>query len=107
MATHPNQGKIFCLEGAVGSVSTEAHLEITKHHAKEVPFPKWVEKFVFRNNVCSLNSHFRICQNSGIFSLRIGIAYPVFLVFKILLHQASWQKSQKKKSSGNGTARKQ
>jgi len=56
--------------------------------SEKVPFPKWVEKFVFRNNknVCSLNSHFRIYQNPGIFSLRKPIAYLVFLVFKILPH---------------------
>lgn len=67
--------------------------------SEEVPFPKWRGKLLIRNekNVCSLNSHLKICQNSWIFFLRTAIAYLVFLVFKILLQQASWQKKGGKK----------
>lgn len=34
VAIHPNQGKILCLEGAVGSVITEGHQELTINHIR-------------------------------------------------------------------------
>lgn len=34
MAIHPNQGKILCLEGSVGSATTGGHQEITINHVR-------------------------------------------------------------------------